>query len=92
MNAPPEIPLTMLITVMDRYRLQSSTVKERWRDTFKYWIWNGENVMPGYTSDRINDIAFLRVLHLCEPPGRKRDELGRQAVSLLQQWVVPRKK
>lgn len=82
MLADPEIPLTMMVTLMDRYGLKSHEVKQRWRDAYKYWLTEEMRVYHGRSSAIIMEAVYLRVLHVCEPTGEHKRAMKLAAVEL----------
>lgn len=82
MLADPEIPLTMMVTLMDRYRLKSHEVKQRWRDAYKFWLTEEMRVYHGRSSQSVMEAVYLRVVHVSEPEGQHKTAMRLAAAEL----------
>lgn len=83
----PEIPHLMLITLMDRFGMKSAAIRQLWLDAYRHWLAGEMKVHHQWCSDRIMEIVYLRVAHVCEPPGERKTSLRYAAAELAQQYV-----
>ncbi len=88
MNAP-DMPHLMLISVMDRTGRKSHEVRQLWRDAYLRWLRDEMRVYAQWHDQRVMNIAFLRVIEVCEPPGLRKEGLGYCAAELAQQFAAP---
>lgn len=82
MLADPDIPPTMLVTLMDKYGLKSHDVRQHWRDAYKYWLSDEMKVYHGRSSASVMEAVYLRVIYVCEPQGQRKASMRLAAAEL----------